>query len=158
MENKKAAGATGTAFKPLSMCEKLFTAFQPTLRPLRRVTFRQQETAAVVPSDKHSHAQVGPPAKGKHNHKPKAQEKERPLSAPPKAEVMPLGAVPLPQPPRPPAATAEAHKPKKGFNERVDDYITRTKDRIRSVSAVGRAPSTEWIWSAQVNDPFKYLV
>lgn len=144
---------TSAAIKPEGMCEKLFNAFQPTLRPLRRLTLRQQDTttdslSAVhsdhhqpVPQSKLPEPAAPPPGKAQ---LPKAKNSPKPeplpTPAPPKAEVKLLGAVPQPLPPPPPTNT-EVQKPKKGFNERVDEYIIRTRARIRTVSGVGRAPS-----------------
>ena len=121
--------AATAASKPLGMCERLFSAFQPTLRPLRRLAFRQQETAAdslpaqahhgPVPQSKLPEPAAPPQGESKlpkvqHNPKPKHhQEKPLPAPAPPKAV------------PQPPPKEAEVHKPRKGINEKVDEYINR---------------------------------
>ncbi|XP_010933824.1 uncharacterized protein [Elaeis guineensis] len=70
---------------------------------------------------------------------PKAAKMPQP--APPKAAATPQ---PLPQPAPPQGAAAAAaptEKPKKNINEKVEDYIKRTKDRLRSVSGIGRTPT-----------------
>ncbi|ONK62408.1 uncharacterized protein A4U43_C07F3560 [Asparagus officinalis] len=140
MERKKQAT---TASHPRGACEKLFNAFQPKLQPLRRLTLRQQEAKAATAASPLPPPlpQPAPPPKEltQHGHKAKDhKEKKRPLPspAPPKAELMPVGTVPEAVPP--PAA-----KTKRGINERVDSYIVRTKEKIRSGSGLGRVFSSK---------------
>jgi hypothetical protein len=62
-----------------------------------------------------------------------------PLPVPPKGAIMPQ-----PVPPTGVALTDTTNtKPKKSLNEKVEDYIHRTKGKLRTGSTLGRTPSTK---------------
>ncbi|KAF3326151.1 vegetative cell wall protein gp1-like protein [Carex littledalei] len=162
MERKEAHNTTTpittptTTTYPLGMCERLFNALNTnnTFRPLRRLTTRQQdpEPQSATPSNNF-------PATAVTDAKHKTPSPPRSIAAPYVAKndvkatdqnaiptpIRPKGAiVPLPAPPAGAVSTDTANtKPVKTINQKVEDYIYRTKGKLRTGSTVGRTQTSK---------------
>lgn len=151
-----------TTTHPLGMCERLFNALNTnnTFRPLRRLTIGQQdpEPQSETPSNKFP-ATAATDAKHKTPSLPHQEKPKVAFSAPYVAKndvkatdqnaiptpVRPKGSiVPLPAPPTGAVSTDTANKkPVKTINQKVEDYIHRTKDKLRNGSTLGRTQTTK---------------
>lgn len=166
MEKKEPHNTTTptTTTHPLGMCERLFNALNTnnTFKPLRRLTIRQQdpEPQSETPSNNFLPATAATDAKHKTPLPPPHQEKPKvTFSAPYVAKndvkatdqnaiptpVRPKGSiVPLPAPPTGAVSTDTANtKPVKTINQKVEDYIHRTKGKLRNSSTLGRTQTTK---------------
>ncbi|XP_038982898.1 probable inactive serine/threonine-protein kinase slob2 [Phoenix dactylifera] len=151
------------------MCEKVFDAFNPGSRPHRRLALHGQEPEATTnPSPNHSlGSAIKEPSPQKKPRPPTTDQKKpseaiapksalKPTTPPPPPISVPVqkasdkavptpaarkaATIPQPAPPKA-AATAADEGSKKNINEKVEDYIKRVKEKIRSVSGVGRTPN-----------------
>ncbi|KAG1362279.1 alpha carbonic anhydrase 8 [Cocos nucifera] len=161
-----------TTSSHVGICQKLFNAFNPAHRPHSHLNLHHQGPGAAPnpsptqPGMKEPSPQKALPAPVKPG--PLAPDQKKPYEAiAPKAEPKPtippppptsvavqkvpnkLGPKaaatpqPLPQPAPPQGAAAATEKPKKNINEKVEEYIKRTKERLRTVSGIGRTPTSK---------------
>ncbi|XP_008806950.1 vegetative cell wall protein gp1-like [Phoenix dactylifera] len=117
MEKKKVS----TTSRPLGMCEKLFNAFNPAFRPLRRLTFRHQEPEGTTnPSSTRPNHSLDSGTKDPGPQKalptsakliPPTSEKKPAETVAPKAEPHhPLPTPAAPPPPSPPTTSVPVRR------------------------------------------------
>ncbi|KAG0496646.1 hypothetical protein HPP92_001188 [Vanilla planifolia] len=108
-----------------SICEKLFNAIIPAARPLRHLSFSQQELKTPAPAVSGSEVKQAEQA---------FKEREELI----KIQSIKWGPSRPPPPPPPAKETGSRPGRNQSFNERADDFIHRTRMRFWSGSAVGK--------------------